>query len=328
MSIFIGRKFNIGMGKESTRGTGVAATYWFPVMDFSVEDKISVVVDGSSRGIIEDATTEEITQKYSLATLGGRVTDQSFGLILMATMGTDTVGAVETGVKDHVFTILESAQHPSMTIVASEPNASGASSLSYALGMIESLEIDFAVGQWAQYKASFRANANAAASSTPSFITENAFNPQYCVAKFADTYGGLAAAAAVNVRSAKVVISKNVEDDQTIGNLAAVDRYNKQFQIEGEMVLVYNARTYIDTDMLADKVQAIRLIATNTGVTIGAASNPTLTIDLARCKITEVARTNKVNDVMLQTIKFKAFYSISDSIMTQITLRNVVAAAY
>ena len=328
MSIFIGRKFNIGMGKESARGTGVAATYWFPVMDFSVEDKISVVVDGSSRGIIEDAISEDITQKYSLATLGGRITDQSFGLILMAALGTDTPGAVESGVKDHVFTLLESAQHPSMTIVASEPNASGASSLSYSLSMLESLEINFAVGSWATYKAQFRGNANAAASSTPAFITENAFNPQYCVAKFASSYSGLAAASAVNVRSAKITFSKNVEDDQTIGNLAAVDRYNKQFQIEGEMVLVYNTRTYIDTDMLADLVQSIRLIATNTGITIGAASNPTLTIDLARCKITEVARTNKVNDVMLQTIKFKAFYSITDSLMTSITLRNTVTSAY
>ncbi len=328
MSVFIGRKFNIGMGKESVRGTGVAATYWFPVMDFSVEDKIAVVVDESSRGIIEDATQQEVTLKYMEATLGGRITDQSFGLILMAAFGTDTVGAVETGVKDHVFTILESAQHPSMTIVASEPNASGASSLSYALSMLDQLEIDFAVGQWATFKGTFRGNANAAASSTPSFLSENAFNPQYCKAYFAASYGALSGASAVNVRSAKIVIKKNVEDDLTIGNLSAADRYNKQFAVDGEMVLVYNSRTYIDTDMLADLLQAIRLQAINTGVTIGVTSHPTLTVDFAKCKITEVARTNKNNDVMLQTIKFKAFYSVSDSIMLQVTLRNTVTAAY
>lgn len=328
MSVFIGRKFNIGIGKESTRGTAVAASYWLPTTDFSVEDKVSVVVDESSRGIIEDATTQEITLKYMEATIGGRITDQSFGLILMAALGTDTVGAVETGVKDHVFTILESAQHPSLTIVASEPNASGASSLSYALSMLDSLEIDFAVGQWAMFKATFRGNANAAASSTPSFISENAFNPQYCKAYFASGYSGLGAASAVNVRSAKVTIKKNVEDDPTIGNIAAADRYNKQFVVDGEMVLVYDARTYIDTDMLGDLLQAIRLQAINTGVTLGVSSHPQLTIDFAKCKITEVARTNKNNDVMLQTIKFKAFYSVTDSLMLQITLRNTVSAAY
>jgi hypothetical protein len=194
--------------------------------------------------------------------------------------------------------------------------------------MLSSLQVDFAVGAWATYKAQFTMNTNAAASSTPSFTAENAFNPQYCKAYFATTYGGLSAASAVNVRSAQITISKNIEDDTTIGNLSAVDRYNKQFVITGQMVLVYNDRSYIDTIMLGDTVKAIRLKMANTGVTIGATSNPTITIDLARCKITEVARTDKNNDVMLQTIKFKAFYSTSDSLMTKITLRDTVTAAF
>ena len=395
MSIFIGRKFNIGLGKESTRGTSVAATYWYPKTDFSVEDKIATAVHDGSYGVIEDADTQEIVQKYAEASLGGRITDIGFGLILGATLGTDTIGAVESGVKDHVFTLLESAQHPSLSVVVSEPNALSSAALRYPLGMISSLEINFAVGQWATYKTALTMNTPSTASATPSFTAENAFNPQYCVAKFAPTYAGVngtltatgtAAStihvtacsinpqtllqvgmtvtgtnipagatvavivsatafdlsvastgaigtmtfggATVNVRSAQIVISKNIEDDTTIGSLSAVDRYNKQFSITGSMVLVYNDRSYIDTIMLGDLVKAIRLIAVNTGVTIGATSSPTITIDLARAKIMEVARTDKNNDVMLQTIKFKAYYSISDTLMTQITLRDTVTTAF
>ena len=328
MSVFIGRKLNIGLGKESVRGTGVAAAYWFPKTDFSVEDKIDVVVDNASRGIIEDATTQEVTRKYAEASISGLITDVRFGLLLMAAFGTDTVGAVESGVKDHVFTVLESAQHPSLTLVVSEPNASSSSSLVYALSMLSSLEIDIAVGAWAMFKASFTMNSNTTASSSPSFSEEHAFNPQYCKAYVASSYSGLSGASAINVRSAKLTITKNVEDDQTIGNLVSVDRYNKQFQITGEMVLVYNARTYIDTDMLGDTLVALRLQLLRSDITIGAASSPTLTIDLAKCKITEIARTNKNDDVMLQTIKFKAFYSTGDTTMATVTLRNTNTSAY
>lgn len=330
MSVFIGRKLNIGLGKESSRGTAVAASYWYPKTDFAVESKIDTVVNDASLGIIEDASTQEVSKKWAQATLGGLVSDTRFGLILMAALGTDTktTTAGETTVYDHTFSVLESAQHPSLTLVVSEPNASGSSSLNYTNAMLTSLEIDFAVGQWATFKAGFDASIGATASSTPSFSAENHFNPQYCTVKLASSLSGLSGATAINIRSAKITINKNVEDDPTIGSLTPADRYNKQFVIEGEMVLVYNDRTYIDTDMLGDAATAIRLSAINTGVTIGSTSHPTLQIDLAKCKITEVARTNKNNDVMLQTIKFKAFYSTGDSQMISVLYRNTVSTAY
>lgn len=324
MTIFIGRKLSIGIGKESVRGTAVAATYWMPKMDFSVEDKVKTVVDDSSLGVIEDANSSEVVQTYSQGSFGGRVSDVSFGLILMATFGTDTLGAVETGVKDHVFTVLESAQHPTLTVSVSEPNATN---LRYPLCMIDSLEIDAEIGKYCTYKVSFTGNDNGATSNSVSYTAENIFLPQMATCALAATYGGLSGASAINTRKLNIKITKNTEDDVTIGNVAAVDRYNKQFAIEGSIELMYNDRSYIDTIMQGDLVKAIRIKLLQT-VTIGAASFPTLTIDLARCKIQDVARNNKNNDLMIQTIKFKAFYSLSDSLLAQVTLRNTVTTAY
>jgi hypothetical protein len=330
MSVFIGRKLNIGIGKEATRATPVASSYWLPKMDFSVEDQIEIVVDDSSLGIIEAAETQEITKKKSAIMVSGRITDLSFGVILSALMGTDTKTTTsgESVVYDHTFSILETAQHPSLTINVSEPNATGSSSLVYALCMLDQLDITFGVGAWATYKAQFIGNANVTGSTTPSFATEHGFNPQYATFKTASSLSGLSGASAISVRNGSITFKKNVEDDPTIGSLAVVDRYNKQFQVTGELVLTYNARTYIDTDMLGDAVVAMQLNLINTGVTIGSTSNPTIQISLARCKITEIARTDKNDDIMLQTIKFTAYYSISDSQMVGILLRNTVSTAY
>lgn len=394
MSAFIGRLLNIGLGKESSRGTAVAATAWMPKTDFSVDPKIDVAVVDQSMGIIEDAITQEVVKKYAMLELSGVISDIRLGNLLMATFGTDTVGSVESGVKDHVFTILESAQHPSYTIVVSEPNASSSNSLNYTLAMLETLEINIAVGQFATFSASFTGNIGTPAASTPSFTSENFFNPVYCAVQVAPTYPGVAGTltatgtaastvnvtglsisttllrvgmgvsgtnvpagatvaaivsasaftlsaattgavgtmtftpATINARSMKITINKNLEDDMTVGNLSPIDRYNNQFVVEGEMTLVYQDRSWIDTYMVGDTLTAMRLLCKNTGITIGATSNPTLTIDLAKVKITDIARTNKNDDIMLQTIKFKAFYSISDALMIKATLRNTQTTTF
>ena len=328
MTYFIGRKFNVGIGKESTRGTAVAATYWLPKMECAVEDKINFVMDESSIGVIEDANSQDVTGKYSEGSIAGRIQDSSFGLVLMATLGTDTVGAVETGVKDHVFTVLESAQHPSLTIAVSEPNAATSSALRYALAMVDSLDIELEINKYCNYKFGFRGNANAVATYTPSYSAVNIFLPQHGVVKSATNLAGLGAASAITLRKCTLSIKKNIEEDWTIGSITAADRLNKQFQIEGSLEIVYTDRSYIDTIMIGDLAKAMRIQAVNTAVTIGATSNPTLTIDLAKVKLTEVARNNANAEITLQTIKFKAYYSLSDTSMISATLRNTVASAY
>lgn len=396
MSVFIGRQLSIGIGKESTRGTAVAAAYWVQKTDFMVEDRIDTIADDASIAVIEDSQQQEIVKKFSEGSIGGRITDITFGIFLMALFGTDTVTAVggETLVKDHVFSVLQTAQHPSLTLIVNEPNATGASSLAYALCMLDSMNIHIEVGKWSTYKAGFRGNANGTTSPTVSYIVENGFNPQFATASFAPTLAGVQGTltatgtavstvnvtalsintnllqvgmtvtgtnvpvgatvatiisstaftlsiattgamgsitfggVVVNMRMVDINVMPNLEDDPTIGQLAVADRYNKQFAVEGSFQLVYKDRSYIDTIMLGDLNKALRLKAANTAVVIGTAVNPTITIDLALVNLKEVTRTDKNNDVMLQTIKFKAFYSIPDTQMCKITLRNTQVATY
>lgn len=393
MTKFIGRKFNIGLGKESTRGTAVAASYWYPKMDFSVEDMVDTVIDTSSIGVIEDSNSSDIVKKYAEGSLGGRITGTGFGLILMATFGTDTktTTAGESAVYDHTYSILETAQHPALTISVTESNATN---LRYPLAMVESLQITAEINKYAMYKVSFRANTPTTSANTASFTAEDIFLPQHGTVKISPTLtsilgtltatgtaastvnvtalsintnliqvgmtvtgtnvpAGATVAAivsssaftlsaattgamgtitfgvpAINIRKFDMTIQKNLEDDQTLGNVSAVDRYNNQFGVEGSFEIVYDDRAYIDTIMLGDLAKAIRITMANTSVTLGTASNPTLQFDLYKVKIQDVARNNKNDDVMVATIKFKAFYSISDTAMIAALLRNTLSSAY
>lgn len=394
MSKFIGRRFNIGLGKESTRGTAVVASYWYPKMDFSVEDQVDTVIDNSGIGVIEDSNSSDIVKKYSEGNIAGRITDTGFGLILMAVFGTDnkTTTAGESTVYDHTFSMLQSSQHPSLTIAVVEPNSTG---LRYPLAMVESLQITAEINKYAMYKVGFRANTPSATANTASFTAENTFLPQHGTVKISPTLtsilgtltatgtaastvnvtalsisttliqvgmtvtgtnvpAGATVAAivsataftlsaattgamgtitfgvpAINIRKFDMTINKNIEDDQTLGNIGAVDRYNNQVSVDGSFEIIYDDRSYIDTMMLGDLAKAIRITLSNSDVSLGVVpSRPTLQFDLYKVKLQDVARNNKNDDVFIQTIKFKAFYSTTDSAMIACLLRNLLSTAY
>ena len=49
MAKIIGRLNNLGIGKESTRGTAVAPAIWMPQMELSYDDRIKTVVNFLSK---------------------------------------------------------------------------------------------------------------------------------------------------------------------------------------------------------------------------------------------------------------------------------------
>lgn len=393
MTKFIGQQFNIGIGKESTRGTPITASYWLPNTTLTVDDKIKVAKDETSIGVIEDGVGQEVSNRYSEATIEGRATDQGFGLILMSLMGTDTVGAVETGVKDHVFTVLQTAQHPSLSMCVYEPNAS--TGLVYPLGMLDSLDITIDLDKYIMYKATYKANKNQSQANTVSYVQENAFRPQDMTFGYAPTLAGAkgtltatgTAATTVHVTACSinpqtklqvgmtvtgtnipvgatvaVIVSAtaydlsiattgaigsqtfgpapvslkkvslsfkaNTEDDEVLGSIDPVDRLNKQFAVSGSFEAYYTDRKFIDTIMLGDLYEALIFKAVNTTVLLGLASNPTLTFAFARTKLSEVSRKIDDKGIVSQTMKFQAFYSLADTEMVDITLRNTVASGY
>ena len=392
MTKFLGQQFNIGIGKESTRGTAVTASYWLPNTTLTVDDKVKLAKDETSLGVIEAGVGQEVSNRYSEATIEGRATDQGFGLILMTLMGIDTVGAVETGVKDHVFTVLQTAQHPSVSVCVYEPNAS--TGLVYPLGMLDTLDVTIDLDKYVMYKAAYKANRNAAQANTTSYVAENAFRPQDVTIGFAPSLAGikgtLAAtgtatstihitglsisttllqvgmtvtgtnipanttiativsasavdlsaattgaatsytfgAAVVSVKKASLSFKKNTEDDEVLGSIDPIDRLNKQFAVSGSIELYYTDRSFIDTMMLGDLYKAIQIKAVNSTVTIGTTSKPTLTFNLARTKFSEVSRKIDDKGIVSQTLKFTAFYSLSDTEMVDITLRNTVTSGY
>lgn len=316
-SKIIGRQTQIGIGKESTRGTVVAPSYWVPFNDLTLDQKIEQVFDTQSYGIIEDAVSAYITKAWTAGTLSANLYDHSFGLILYSLLGTLTSHSTHSGestVYDNIFNVAESTQHQSLTFAFHDPGSG--QDYAFPNGVVSKLEINYALKQFAQYTATIMAQKGTTESSyTPSTTTENVFLPQNLTLQVAGT--------TYAVKSAKLSIDQNIESQDVLGSTSPADFLTKEFHVEGQFEIIFNANTFV-TDLLAGSSVDVNLSLANTAVTIGSATNPTLTLDMPACYITDVSTPRKVKDLVYATIKFRAAYSTGSSYMLKATLTNTV----
>lgn len=324
MSKAIGRLVNLGIAKETTRGTPVAPTYWLFKTDLDWQEKIEQAIENASVGVIADATDAQIVKRWAEGSFGGDIKDRSFGLILLSLFGSvsSALKGAETAVYNHTFSLLNSIQHPSLTIGIDDPWQD----YQFTLAMIESLEIKYERGKFIHFTANFKSKKGAATSLTATYTAENSFRPQDFILKIADNIAGLDTASAIQIKSATIKFEKNLELDEVLGSVDPVDILNKQFSITGTIEAVFEDEATFKNIVLTDTAKALRFDLVNTAVTIGTASNPELKIDLPKVKFKEITRATPIGDLVMQTISFKAFYSLPDSSIASCILTNTVTS--
>jgi hypothetical protein len=131
------------------------------------------------------------------------------------------------------------------------------------------------------------------------------------------------------IKKLSLSFKKNTEDDEVFGNQNPIDRLNKAFNCSGSFELYYTDRTMIDTYLLGDLYKAFHVAFANTNVLIGAVSHPTFIFNAAKAKLSEVARKfDTGKSIVMQTVKFETFYSLSDSELCDAALINTNTSVY
>lgn len=324
MAKFIGRLVDVGIGKETVRGTAVAPTYWYPKLGLSVDDKFEFTFNESALGRIEDTDGGQTTKIWQEGDIEGKLKDRSFGLILLGAFGSvsSVVNPDASGlVYDHTYTLVQDAQHQSLTIAVADP----VQDFRYANSMLTALEISSEIGDFVKYTASFMGQQGVNSSETPTYLTENEWRTQDVFVKFAADLASLPAAAVINVRSLSFTIEKNVESDDTLGSITPIDFLNKQFSISGEIEITFEANTYKDL-ALAGTSQAMEIKFDNQDVTIGTAANPELVFKFPEVKFTNWERTLDNDEIVVESVEWKAVYNVANSEMFECVLTNTATS--
>ncbi len=320
MSKYIGRRVSIGIAKEAVRGTAESTpTFFVPQIELTLDEKITQAVDESTVDRIEDSVGAKLTERMSLGTIRGHIRDKEIGLWLLASIGavSTSLDDPESGVNKHTFSVLNSAQHPSLTLTEKSPDVDRA----YALMMLDTFSMNVTLNELISFVATFRSKKSESATTTVIVDEQTKFVPQFATFKTAANLAGLSGASAVKIKVFNLTITKNLEDDRNFGSTDPDDILNKQFMIDGTVELLFDDSSFEDF-VTGDTQRAMRIDLVNTDVTIGASTNPSLKFDLAKVKFSEIARTQGINDLVAQTLTFKGFFSLSDSKSIEAELIN------
>ena len=324
MSKIISDLVSAGIGKESSRGTAVAPTYWIPWVNFGFDDKVQKYVTQEALGVLDDAHEEFVGERWGEGDFEGEIRDKSFGLLLYNLFGALSSAVKETTAYNHTFTLQQGNQHQSLTLAVDDPNSGDRQ---FPLTMIDKMDLDFVLGQVCRYKAAFVSKPSESATLTRSFTAENKFLPTNITLKLATSRAGLAAASAIKVQSLKLTVGKNLRRKHFLGSMAPDDIINQAIMIEGTFQLPYEDQTYKNY-MLDQSYRAMSIDILNNGVTIGASSNPRLQMIFPRVSFRDWTPERSKGQLQEQTIGFKAMRDVANSedLMYQTILTNLATS--
>lgn len=321
---FIGRRNAVGVGRETTRGTGVSATYWLNVLAFSHFDRVKKARALGTVGSIYGAGDKAlVAQKWAEGSLEAEMGDKSFGLMLYALFGTLSSAVKETTAYNHTFSMEETNQHDSLSIHTVDPIGN----LLFELAMIESLTITIVPDQLVKFSVEFKSKNSNTSDAVKSYVSENMFLGRHTTLKIAANTGALAAASNIKPKAVKITFKKNLELDNALGTVQPQDILNRQMSISGEIQLAYEDRVYANY-MLDGNYKALRIDILNNDVAIGGSSNPEFKIDLSKVDFDAWEPDLANDDIAKQKITFEALYDLggNGNVVNSCVLTNEAAS--
>lgn len=313
MSKFVGRKGQLGVAIEATRGTPVSPAFWVPWAEMSFFDRTETAREEQGLGVIADSDSKYVVQKMGEGEVNAQIYDKAMGVIL-----TGVAGAVpSTGGSNpytHTYTLSNTNQHKSVSLYWKDSDRSDM----FALGMISSYQLSVEANGLVNHTIGFMSKTSKDwGAQTANYTSLGAkWLHQHVSVKLAAAVGSLAAASPISVKSLELNIIKNTAFDSVIGTVEPEDILNQQFSVEGSLELNLEDDTY--KDYMTNGTYRAMQIQLNGG------ASSILTFQFPRVDFNEWEPDYTLNEIAKQTVQFKANYDATNGldIISTLTLVN------
>ena len=314
----------MGIGKEASFGTRATTFLTIPKTNYTFDDKANKARSGEQFGnIAGEGATAIVTGRFSEGALEGEINANTFGLILLATCGTDTPSAYSTSAYKHTYSLSNTNTHQSLSIISGDPIGN----MLFKGCMVDTLEIDIKQDGIVTFNAGLKAKKGNDEGTAPSAaVADYKFVGRDLEFKVAANQAGLAAATAVSVKEVKVTINKNTDYDWVLGTLEPESILNKQFTIKGSLTLNYEDRTWRDY-MCNGTLKAVGIKLTDTRDTIGASGNPILYLELPVVDFSEWESERGNDAEVTQKLNFNVLWDVANArYISEISITNTTAS--
>jgi len=317
MAIIIKRKTAVGLGRETNYKTESTQLVNFGVQDITIDIQKTTILNQQMYARIEDTRDSRIGTEMAQVTLSGIVESAFFGQFFRAALGTlaTTDDTPESGANTHAFSVLNTNQHPSYSIIYDDGNQD-----MVVLGArLQSLKKTIVAGDWVNYEAVFVGNPPSTASESASYVDDFLFSADQATVRMA-AVGGSFSGAGIALSSLDITINKNTEPYFAFGAKTPNNVINKQFSVAGTFSLLHDDSTYYDL-FRNHTLNAMEIVLS--GGTIPATSTPySVKIVLPQIHLSTWDNNGGAEEVVTQNIAFNAEYEESASAMITAQLIN------
>lgn len=301
MTKFIGRRGQLGIAYEASRGTPVVPTYWMPEAKLSFHDMTETAAEDQGFGNIADQDSFYVTLTKAEGDIDAQLYDYGLGYILGSLLGAKPV---TTGSYTHTFTMSQTNQAASLSLFWHDPDRD----YMFPFAVVDSLKVSIKPLGLVEYTIGFKSkSARNWTAQTPVYTTTgNKFLHQDLVFKLAANVAGLAAATNISLKELNLTISRNVIHDVVMGTVEPEDVLSQQISVEGDLLLNLQDDTYRNY-MLAGtyKTMEIKLLRSATS---------SLDLQFPRVSFFEWEPDYTLNEIAKQKINFKANYDSANAL--------------
>lgn len=224
----------VGVGKETTPGTGVVPTHYIPVTEISSMDDLSYLHDEGMRGSMVTSYGVQPGPKHGEVELKGNVDLTTIGFLLSSVLGdvaTTGAGAPFT----HTFAVKNTTDGQPTSMSFSDFN--GVETRRYVGAKTEELSFKFTNDGLFEYESKIKSYASAIVSDpTPAYSTYTPIaNWKACV-----TIGGVAN---LLVQEGEFTISRDVDTLHTLncGDNNPYKLFSGAVTVEGKLTFIYES---------------------------------------------------------------------------------------
>lgn len=318
----VGRQIEFGVATEASRGSAESTVdKWFRKVTANIVERATHALDDTTRGRLEDGEGRRVVQKHIEGELEGILHADALGYFLANIYGVVVTSTVTGSVKSHVFTLGQNIQHTSLTLFAKDGDVQ---QLAFDNAMINTLTISASIDDYVRFNASFLASEATDDTETPSYGTEYDFVSRDITVKIADTEAGLSGATALKAKEVEIEWDQGLIRDHVVGSYTPDDIYNARLMITGSLVLNFTAETF--KDLYLGNAPKYMSITIQGEAELTSGQNPTVTVLLYKVQFMDWERSGGPNELVTETVQFRAFYSPSDSKQSQVTLKNLTAS--
>lgn len=324
----IGRLQAVALIKEAVAsGTLWVGTKYRMQKEWGImKPKVELVKDASGYWVIESDYDSQVVRETSETNLNWIISQTTIWILLKAALWLEASvakSAPNATVYDHTFTVMQTNQHPSLSVLAYDP----VWTYYTVYNMVKTLKITAKMWDYVKYDTTLIWK-KITTTSTPTvwYTADNQFLARHVKLYTATTEVWLDSATAIDLNSFEFTIEKNI---MMTGIWLEPDCIlNQNFVVSWSLESIFTNNTdwLALTQWATEKFFRIEII--NTDVTIWTSANPTLSFTFAKAVFSDWDKSDDNDAIITQTVWFVWHFDNTSWFGMKAKLTNVQSAVY